>query len=83
MLVPEGLQLSAEPGDLTLVLSTGLVTADTSVTGSSVPDHRMHPPTVASTPSYGSIQLGSESVETSALELSVDVYMIMINIIVI
>ena len=83
MLVPAVLQHSAEPGDLTLVLSTGLVTADTSVTEFSVPGHRMHLPTVASTPNYGSIPQGSESVETIALELFVDVYKIIINIIVI
>ena len=83
MLVPEVLQHSTEPGDLTLVPSTGRDMAVTSATESSVPDHQMLLLTVASTPSYGSIQLGSESVETSALELSVDVYKTIINIIVI
>ena len=79
MLVPQVLQLSRGPGDLTLVLYTGLDMVVTSVTESSVPGHQMLRSTVGSIQSYGSIHQVSESVETTALELSADVYMIMIN----
>ena len=74
----EVMQLSTKQGETSLVYSTGRDMAGTSVTEPSVPGHQMLRSTVGSIQSYGSIQLGSESVGTTVLELFVDVYMIIL-----
>ena len=79
MLVPEVLQLSTGPGDLTLVLSTRRDMVVTSLTEFSVPGHQMLHSTVGSTPRYGSIQSGLKSVERNVLVRFADVFMIMTN----